>query len=531
MSRFVNVLLVLVIVGLLGFIALRPSGEGGAAGTAASAPASSSGKRKILYYKDPMHPWLTSPRPGKAPDCGMDMVPVYEGEEDESNPNAIKIDPVMQQNIGVRTALAKKRILTHRIRTTGRVTYDERLIRHIHTKISGWVEKLYVDFEGKFVRKGEPLLDIYSPELVSTQEEYLLALRAADLYRKSPDPAAREQGEALLRSARERLEYWDISEDEIARLEETRRPRKTLTLYSELDGIVVKRNTYEGQHVTPKKNLFMIADISRVWILADIYEYELPWIRVEKKAVVELPHLGKRLTGRISYIDPYLNPKTRTATIRLEFDNPGFTMKPDMYVNVLIDAGDERRVVTVPEEAVINTGRRKVVVVALGNGKFESRDVELGKRGDDFIEVRKGLREGEKVVTSAQFLIDSESQLKLGMAKMSHDMSAMDGKKKKEEKGSGKEPASQPAAGGTDAKEKKKKTSSAPPASQPAVDHSSMSGMDQASISGTREGMSGMDQSGMSGTSMEGGTMKMPPAAPASQPSVSPQEGTRGHER
>jgi multidrug efflux pump subunit AcrA (membrane-fusion protein) len=383
-------------------------------------PATSAKKkeRKILYWRAPMDPTYISDKPGKSP-MGMDLIPVYEGEEDVAEPGTVKIDPITVQNIGVRTEIVKKRPLKRVIRTVGRIDYNEKKIDHIHTKIDGWIEKLYVDFTGQEVKKGDPLLDIYSPELVSTQEEYLLALRFHKSLSLSPFKEISEGADSLIKSTRRRLLFWDINEAQIKALEEKEEVTKTMTLHSPSRGIVKEKIALEGMYVKPGMNLFTIADISTVWVYADIYEYELPWIRLGQRANMELPYLpGKTFTGKVTYIYPFLEAKTRTVKVRMEFPNPTWELKPDMYADVRIEENLGNDAIAVPEEAVIFSGERPLVIVDKGNGRFEPREIKLGVDTGDYFQVLEGLHEGERVVTSANFLIDSESKLKEALNKM-----------------------------------------------------------------------------------------------------------------
>ncbi len=376
--------------------------------------------KKIKYWKAPMDPNYISDKPGKSP-MGMDLVPVYEEEGEADFPaSTIRIDPATVQNMGVRIAPVTKQVLKKTIRTYGNVTYDEKRIYAVSTKFDGWVEKLYVDFEGEKVSKGQPLFEIYSPELVSAQQEYLLALQQYASLADSAYPDIRESASRLLEAARTRLRYWDLSERQIRLIEKEGRIRKTLVVHSPASGVVIKKNAVEGHFVKAGEHQYEIADLSKVWVDVDIYEYELPWIRQGMPAVMELAYIpGRRYHGRILYIYPYLSPKTRTGRLRLVFDNPGYKLKPGMYANVYLEASVPGKQLTVAQEAVIDTGVRKIVFVAKGKGRFEPRRVELGVEVDKGrFQVLKGLKEGEKVVVSAQFLLDSESRLQEAIQKM-----------------------------------------------------------------------------------------------------------------
>jgi membrane fusion protein, copper/silver efflux system len=341
-----------------------------------------------------------------------------EGKMVELSTGAVNISPERQQLIGVKIGTVEQRHLEKQIRTTGRVDYDEKRLVTISLKIGGWVEDLYVDFTGAYVKKGQPLLTIYSPELVSTQEEYIVALKAKEGFMKSPFPEVASSGDSLAASARRRLKLWDISDDQIKALEQSGQPQKTLTLHSPYEGFLLERMVYRGMNVIPGMALFKLADLSVVWIYADIYEYELPLIRLGQVASVRLAYLpSETFTGKVIYIYPSLDPKARTAKVRLEFPNPKGRLKPEMYadVNLKIDLGEK---LTVPEGAVIDTGVRQVAFIDKGSGYFEPREVKLGVKVDQYYEVIEGLKPGERVVTSANFLIDSESSFKEAMGGM-----------------------------------------------------------------------------------------------------------------
>lgn len=368
-------------------------------------------EKKIAYYKDPMHPWFTSDKPGKAPDCGMDLVPVYEGESDVKG---IKIDPLTVQNIGVKTEVAQRKALAKTIRTTGKVDYDETKVYSVTTKIMGYVERLYVDYTGRSVHKEEALMDLYSPELVTTQQEYLQAIRFKKELAKSNIEEARKGAEELVQSSKRRLLYWDIAESEIKALEERGTPKKTMTIVSPVDGIVVDKMVLKGQNVMAGMTLYKIADLSTVWILADVYQYELPWLKIGQAAEIELSYLpGKTFNGTVTYIYPYLSTETKTVKVRIQVDNtPAIEFKPEMYATVKLSSPVSVHVVAVSDQAIIRSGERNIIVVALGGGYFDPREVKLGVTAEGYTQILEGLEPGEKIVTSSQFLIDSESNLK-----------------------------------------------------------------------------------------------------------------------
>jgi Cu(I)/Ag(I) efflux system membrane fusion protein len=413
----------------LAFSRRASSKSGTAAGTApASPPASSSTPpaKKILYWVDPMVAGYKSDKPGKSPFMDMDLVPVYEdGSSGETKEHAasgyvgVNISTERQQAIGVRLGKAEVRDLTKTIRTVGRVTLDETLNHQIHAKFEGFVERLYVDFIGKPVRKGQPLLSIYSPELLATEQEYLLASRARRQFQGSSNPDLARGGVDLLDSARQRLLLWDISPGQIAELERTGKPEKALTLYSPVDGFVMSKNAVQGARVMPADTLFEIAGIRDVWVQADIYESEAPFVAPGQTARMSLSNSpGRVWTGKVAFIAPVLDEKTRTVKVRIEFQNPDGALKPEMYADVTLEK-PLGRVLTVPDGAVLSTGMRAIVFVAKGEGRFEPREVKTGAKVDGYYEIREGIAAGDDVVTQANFLIDSESRLKAALAGMS----------------------------------------------------------------------------------------------------------------
>ncbi len=349
---------------------------------------------------------------------GMSMESIQkQGKMEEMAPGTVQISPDRQQLIGVKIGTVEKKPLERVIRTVGRVDYDEQKITTVSLKVGGWIEDLYVDFTGKYVKKGEPLLSLYSPDLVSTQEEYLLALQTKKTLSKSSFPEIAGSGESIAESAKRRLKLWDISDEEIKNLEETGKAKKNLTLYAPFSGYVLEKSAYKGMNVMPGASLFKLADLSDVWLYADVYEYELPYIRLGQQASIQLASLpGETFTGKAIYIYPSLNQETRTAKVRFEFKNPQEKLKPEMYANVEIKSRLGERL-AVPAGAIIDTGLRKMAIVAKGEGYFEPREVKA-TRVDDYYEVISGLKQGEKVVTSASFLVDSESNLKEAMAGM-----------------------------------------------------------------------------------------------------------------
>lgn len=331
----------------------------------------------------------------------------------------IMVDPAKQQLIGLRIAEATYQPLEKTIRTVGRIEYDERKLKQINAKIEGWIEHLYVDFTGKLVKKGDPLFTIYSPELLSTQEEYLLALQAKQQIGGSPFSRVAAAGNSLLEAARRRLLLWDITSEQIAALEQSGKPTKTLTIVSPIDGFVVDKMAFEGMRVEPSMVLYKIADLSTVWVYADIYEYELPLVKVGQQATVRLSYYpGQMFRGRVIYLYPSLDSKTRTAKVRLELPNTGaLRLKPGMFADIELKVALGRRL-AVPSEAILDSGTRQIVFVDKGEGHFEPKEVTLGLRVSDRQEILSGLTPGTRVVASANFFLDSESKLRESMGAM-----------------------------------------------------------------------------------------------------------------
>ncbi len=452
--NWIGVVVVAVLAGGLGWLAATQFGGGGEAsggGTGAASSAGSDGPCPggvaPAYWKAPMDPTYVRDAPGKSP-MGMDMLPVCPGEAGGDG-SRIQVESSLIQSSGVRTAKVERRDLARKIRTVGRIDYDERLVTHVHTKFQGWVEKLYVEYEGQLVEKGARLLDVYSPELVSTQEELLVAQTYRDTTEKSTFSDISDGGSALFRAARRRLELWDIPDSAIERLLKTGEVRKTLTIYAPNRGVVTNLMVREGMEISANMNLYTIADLSRVWLYADIYEYELPWVKEGQRGVVDLSYLpGRTFEGVVTYVYPFLEAKTRTARARIELANPNLELKPEMFANVTIETDVRPQVLTVPEEAVIRSGRRNLVIISLSGGYFEPRDIELGiDSGDGWLEVRSGLSEGETVVTSGQFLLDSESKLQEAVQKFLSQAAA---DKKAEDETQPMDPSASDSSGGAD---------------------------------------------------------------------------------
>jgi RND family efflux transporter MFP subunit len=384
--------------------------------------APSSEVRKRIIYRSTMNPGEVSDAPGKD-SMGMEMVAeeIVEGEPQASTVPGlatVRIPMQKQQLIGVKTALVTRAPFLRTIRAVGRVTYDETRLHHVHTKIAGYVEKLYANATGETVRSGQPLLEIYSPELLASQQEYLVALRARARTADSTLPSVAGSGEQLLESARRRLELYDVTDEQIGELERTGQARRNITLDAPISGTILQRMVAQGERVEPEMTLLDIADLSRVWVVAAVYEYELPFVYQGQEATMSLSYLpGRAFEGRVSLVYPVLDAATRTAQVRLEFDNPGLLLKPDMFADVELSADLGERL-AVPDTAVMDTGTRSVVFVDKGDGFFEPREVRIGLRLPDHYEILDGLTEGERVLTSANFYVDSESKLKAALAAM-----------------------------------------------------------------------------------------------------------------
>jgi multidrug efflux pump subunit AcrA (membrane-fusion protein) len=380
----------------------------------------SAGGRRLLYYRSPMDPTVRSDRPAKD-GMGMDFVPVYEDEVRQGagavpGRSTVALSPERRALLGVRTEQVRAARIDRVIRTVGRVAADERRLAHVHTKFEGYVERLYVDFTGMFVKKGDPLLSIYSPELVATQQEYLLALRARQQLGASQIPSVARSGASLLEAARERLLLWDISPADIAEIERTGTVRRAFDLHADVTGFVTVKNVVQGMRVMPADTIFEIADLSRVWVLADVYESELRSVRLGMAATMTLTYQpGREWRGQVSYIAPTVNPTTRTIEVRIDVPNQGGALKPDMFADVQLRV-DEGTGLVVPDSAVIDTGDRRLVFVDHADGTIEPRAVDLGAKLADGYQVLRGLASGDRVVISANFLLDSESSLKAALS-------------------------------------------------------------------------------------------------------------------
>lgn len=373
---------------------------------------------KPLFYRSPMNPEVTSPVPAKGP-MGMDYVPVFADSEDSGKPGTVRIDPLVQNNIGLRTAVAKHKDMSRTIRTLGRVDYDEEKLVRLHPKVAGWIRDIRIDNTGQPVSNDDILLSIYSPKLVSTQQEYLLALNNYQALKESPFEDIRGGAESLVKSSRERLVLLDVPEHQIKELEQSRKVRESLHIHAPAGGTVLKIGARQGQYVTPATELYLIADLKTVWVYADIYEYELPWVKEGDRVEMTLASVpGRTFTGELAYIFPYAEAKTRTTKVRLVFDNPDMLLRPEMFAEVSIRAAEKLDQIVVPAEAVVRSGDYNQIFVMTSSGTFEPRRVVLGVESRGQVSVDSGIAVGERVVVSAQFLIDSESSLREATAKM-----------------------------------------------------------------------------------------------------------------
>ncbi|MEQ8660321.1 MAG: efflux RND transporter periplasmic adaptor subunit [Gammaproteobacteria bacterium] len=381
--------------------------------------------RAPLYYRNPMNPAITSPVPA-TDEMGMDYIPVYaDADAGAAPPGTVTIEPRVTRNIGVRTQEVARQTLARAIRSVGRVVYNEQEVRRLHPKTDGWIEELYVDTTGVAVARDTILLSLYSPQLVTTQQEYLLALRNREIFADNPIADIREGAEALIASARERLRLLDVPAHQVRELETTRAIKKSLHIHSPYRGVVLSIGAREGQYVTTQTELYTIADLSRVWVYAEIYADDLPWVAVGDPASMTVNGIpGEPFGGSVTYIYPYLESTARTVRARLEFDNPGLRLKPGMYAEVNIAAQRQVDALVVPDAAIVRSGAREVVFVAQGDGRFEPRAVALGVSADGLTQVTAGLAAGEVVVISGQFLIDSESKLREATLKMMDTLEA-----------------------------------------------------------------------------------------------------------
>ncbi len=392
MNKLVGIIIALAIGTAVGFAI-----GGSKLDSDSSSGGSNSSERKIAYWVAPMDPNYRRDEPGKSP-MGMDLIPVYEDEINGSgdDSNAVRISPSVINNLGVRTAKVKKVNFHNEIKTVGYVSYNENLINHVHMRTEGWVKKVYVHSIGERVKKDTPLFDIYSPELVNAQADYINALRSG--------------GRTIIRASKERMRALAIPEDVIEEIAKTRRAKQIVTIKAPADGIITALNVVDGMYVTAMTTAVSIVDLSSVWVLVDVFEAQTSWIKEGLTAEMRLSYLpGRVFKGQISYIYPDIDKKTRTLKVRMEFDNPDEILKPEMYAYITIMAAPKLDAIVIPKEALIRTGNSERVILALGEGRFQPAKVEVGLENDNEIEILSGLDEGEEIVISAQFLIDSEA--------------------------------------------------------------------------------------------------------------------------
>ncbi len=364
--------------------------------------------KKVLYWVAPMDPNYRRDKPGKSP-MGMDLIPVYDdgGSEasDEKGP-VIKISPAVENNLGVRTAVVEEGKLWRKIDTVGYVDFDESKVSHVHLRVDGWIEKLAVSVEGDRVKKGQRLFDLYSPKLVNAMEEYVQALISSN--------------RRLVSASEDKLASLGVSKKQIRALQKNRKVPQTISIYAPQDGIVSKLVVRDGMYVKPMNKVMTLADLSSVWLLAEVFESQSEWVKEGQSADVTLSYLpGRTWEGTVEYVYPELDAKNRTLKVRLRFDNPGEMLKPNMYANVSIYGGAKDNVLSVPREAVLRSGKKERLIIAKGKGRFAQREVVTGLESGDWIEIKSGVSAGERVVTSAQFLIDSEASMKASLARMS----------------------------------------------------------------------------------------------------------------
>ncbi|MBT8467721.1 MAG: efflux RND transporter periplasmic adaptor subunit [Deltaproteobacteria bacterium] len=391
----------LIVLMSLAFIACKSETEQSGVETSADG-------RKVVFYRSPMDPSFVSANPGKDSMC-MDLVPVYEGDP-AADLTTIAVDGATIQRMGVRTQKVERGKLTRIVRAVGRVDLDEARVSEVNMKFDGWIEKLWVAETGQFVKEGDPLFAVYSQELWASQDEYLQIIKAAP---EGP------HAEHLLQSARQRLLQFDVPPSFLREITKSGKPRRRVVIRAPATGYVVHKVAFEGTYVEEGVNLFTIADLDAHWVLADVFESDAPWVTVGQEATLELDYMpGSMQTAKVDYVYPTLEEKTRTIKVRLILPNPAVLLKPGMFATVRIHTQPAEESVIVPNEAVIHSGERNVAFVSLGEGRFDPRELKLGVRGDDKYQVLDGLEDGEEVVVSSHFLLDSESRLKEVALKM-----------------------------------------------------------------------------------------------------------------
>lgn len=419
---FIGVAVAILVAGGLGY---RFGSSGSAspshAESAQSNTEAAKTEKKLLYYRNPMGLPDTSPTPKKDP-MGMDYVAVYAGEPDDepSAPNQIKISTEKVQKLGVRVETAQLRALDRNVRAAGRIEPDERRVFSISPKFEGYVERLHVNVTGQPVSKGQALFEVYSPELVSAQREYAIAVQGVESL-KGADSTTQSGMKQLADSSLTRLRNWDISEEQVKALTKAGESRRTLTMRSPVSGIVTEKKAVQGMRFMPGDSLYQVTDLSSVWVIADVFEQDIGWIKTGTKAKVKInAYPDKEFSGTVTYVYPSLKAETRTVPVRVELANPGLMLKPSMFAQVELPVSAKGQAVTVPLSAVIDSGTRSIVLVQLKEGRFEPREVRLGQRSESYIEVLDGVKDGESVVVAANFLIDAESNLKAAVGGLGH---------------------------------------------------------------------------------------------------------------
>ena len=372
--------------------------------------ASAEEEKEILYWVAPMDPNYRRDEPGKSP-MGMDLIPFYASADEDGS--TVTISPAVVQNLGVRTTEAELSRLWRGIDTVGYVNYDESKVSHIHLRTEGWIENLAVQSEGERVKKGDFLFKVYSPKLVNAQEELVTALSTGN--------------KGLINASKERLSALGISDAQIVTLQKDKKVKQRISIYAPQDGVVSSLPVREGMFVKPAQKVMTLGDLSSVWLHAEVFERQTQWVEVDQSAEVSLSYIpGKKWEGTVEYIYPNLDPKTRTLKVRLRFDNPGEQLKPNMYANVKIYGGAKQNTIVIPLEGLIRTGRDERVSIDLGDGKFEARNVKAGIESGNYVEILDGVNEGDKIVTSGQFLIDSEASMRASLTRMSEPVGGMD---------------------------------------------------------------------------------------------------------
>lgn len=419
---FVGVAVAIVVAGGIGY---RFGSSGSAAHSRAEptapSPVAVKAEKKLLYYRNPMGLPDTSPTPKKDP-MGMDYIPVYAGEQEDepSSANQIKISTEKVQKLGVRVEAAQLRALDRNVRAAGRIEPDERRVFSISPKFEGYVERLHVNVTGQPVSKGQALFEVYSPELVSAQREYAIAVQGVDSL-KGSDSTTQSGMRQLAESSLARLRNWDISEEQIKALTKAGESKRTLTMRSPVSGVVTEKKAVQGMRFMPGDSLYQVTDLSSVWVIADVFEQDIGWIKSGAKAKVKInAYPDKEFSGTVTYVYPTLKAETRTVPVRVELANPGLVLKPSMFAQVELPVPSKGQAVTVPLSAVIDSGTRSIVLVQAKEGRFEPREVRLGQRSESYIEVLDGVKDGETVVVAANFLIDAESNLKAAVGGLGH---------------------------------------------------------------------------------------------------------------